>query len=71
VVVLEVFQAEKFTDMSMGQWLALTPPQIIKDTFALPDDVLKNLSKEKPIIIMGSTDLTETNFTRELIKGGT
>jgi oxalate decarboxylase/phosphoglucose isomerase-like protein (cupin superfamily) len=65
VVVLEVLQAEKFTDMSMGQWLALTPPQIIKDTLGLPDDVIAHLSKDKPIIIMGNTDLTETNFTRE------
>jgi hypothetical protein len=48
----------------MRQWISLTPNQIIKDTLNLTDKVLSKLGKDKPLIIAGSTNLTETNFTR-------
>jgi len=63
VVFLEVLQAPKFTDLSMGQWLALTPPQVVKDTLKLPDSVIANLPKYKSYIVPGNTNLTTTNFT--------
>lgn len=65
LVVLEVLQASKFTDMSVAQWIALTPNQIIKDTLNLTDDVIDNLPKDKTILKpgTGSYNLTETNFT--------
>lgn len=64
VVVLEVLQAPKFTDISMRQWISLTPNQIIKDTLNLTDEVLSTLGKDKKFVIAGSQNLTETNFTR-------
>lgn len=63
VVFLEVLQAPQFTDISMAQWLGLTPPQVVKDTLQLPDDVIANLPKFKPYIVVGNTNLTTTNFT--------
>ncbi|KAL7276935.1 hypothetical protein RUND412_000079 [Rhizina undulata] len=53
VTVLEVLQADKFTDISLGQWLALTPPQIVKDTLHLSDDSIAQLSKVKPFVVDG------------------
>ncbi|KAI5801140.1 RmlC-like cupin domain-containing protein [Geopyxis carbonaria] len=53
VVVLEVIQGKKFTDISLGQWLALTPKQIVKDTLNLDDDVIDSFSKVKPIVVNG------------------
>jgi oxalate decarboxylase family bicupin protein len=50
-------------DMSMGQWLGLTPPQIVKDTLRLPDDVIAKLPKHKQFFAPGSTNITQTNFT--------
>lgn len=64
VVVLEVLQATKFANMSMSQWLALTPNQIVKDTLNLTDQVLSRLSKTKQFVVAGDTNLTQTNFTK-------
>ncbi len=64
VVVLEVLKAPKFTDISVAQWLGLTPRQIVKDTLNLPDQVLDNLPKYKPYLISGPTNLTDTNYTK-------
>ena len=64
LVLLEVLQAPKFTDISVNQWLGLTPSQIVKDTLGLPDDVIANLPKTKPYIVQGNPDMTTTNFTR-------
>lgn len=64
VVFLEVLQAPKFTDISVRQWISLTPNQIVKDTLKLSDGVLSKLGKDKPFVVVGSTNLTETNFTQ-------
>ncbi|KAF8472844.1 RmlC-like cupin domain-containing protein [Kalaharituber pfeilii] len=53
VVVLEVLQAPRFSDISLGQWLALTPAQVVKDTLHLSDDTIRNLSKDKPLVVPG------------------
>jgi oxalate decarboxylase family bicupin protein len=58
VIVLEVLQEAKFTDISVSQWLALTPKQIVQDTLALPDETLDNLPKTKQFIKTGNTNLT-------------
>jgi oxalate decarboxylase/phosphoglucose isomerase-like protein (cupin superfamily) len=61
VVFLEVLQAPRFTDISVGQWLKLTPKQIIKDTLHLPDSLLDNLSSNKQYIVQGNTNLTSAS----------
>lgn len=58
LVFLEVLQAPKFTDISVAQWLALTPRQVVKDHLGLPDAVLDALPREKPIIQTGNKNLT-------------
>ena len=64
VVFLEILKQPKFTDISVSQWLGLTPRQVVKDTLNLPDSILDNLPKYKPYIVPGSRNLTETDFTR-------
>ena len=64
LVLLEVLQSPKFTDISVNQWLGLTPSQIVKDTLNLPDDVISSLPKTKQYIVPGNPDMTTTNFTR-------
>ncbi|MCJ1322307.1 hypothetical protein MMC15_007655 [Xylographa vitiligo] len=63
VMYLEILQAPKFTDISVAQWLGLTPPQVVKDTLHLPDAVIASLPKYKQYLVPGSTNATETNFT--------
>lgn len=44
VVMLEVLRTDRFTDISLAQWIGVTPPQIIKDTLMLPDDIIGDLT---------------------------
>ncbi|KAI5789433.1 RmlC-like cupin domain-containing protein [Pyronema domesticum] len=53
LIFLEVLKQKKFTDVSAGQWLGLTPPQVLKDTLHLSDESIAHLYKEKPLIIQG------------------
>ncbi|KAL8284550.1 hypothetical protein RB600_009115 [Gaeumannomyces tritici] len=59
VIFLEVLQAPKFSDISVSQWLALTPRQVVKDTLGfLPDAVLDKLPKDKTLIKVGNKNMT-------------
>ncbi|KAK2060036.1 oxalate decarboxylase family bicupin [Colletotrichum caudatum] len=58
VVFLEVLQAPRFSDISVAQWLALTPKQVVKDTLNLPDDVIDSLPREKEFIKLGNPNMT-------------
>jgi oxalate decarboxylase/phosphoglucose isomerase-like protein (cupin superfamily) len=58
VVFLEMLQAPRFSDISVGQWLKLTPKQIVKDTLHLPDSLLDNLSANKQYVVQGNRNLT-------------
>jgi oxalate decarboxylase/phosphoglucose isomerase-like protein (cupin superfamily) len=53
LIVLEILQAPQFTDISVAQWMGLTPKQVIKDTLQLPDHVIDCLPKTKPYILPG------------------
>lgn len=58
LVFLEVLLAPKFTDISVAQWLALTPKQTVKDHLNLPDSLLDNLPKQKTILKQGNPNMT-------------
>lgn len=63
VIYLEVLQAPKYQDISVGQWLGLTPPQIVKDTLHLPQSLIDKLPKTKQYLVPGNKNLSTTNFT--------
>ncbi|KAJ8606245.1 hypothetical protein MRB53_041117 [Persea americana] len=65
LVYLEVLQAPFYNDISVAQWLGLTPRQVVKDHLGFSDDTLDRLPKIKPYILPGNTNLTATNFTSE------
>lgn len=54
LVFLEVLQANHFHDIALGQWLALTPPQILKDTLHLSAETISKLNKEKQYVVAGT-----------------
>jgi len=58
VIFLEVLQADKFSDVSAAQWLALTPKQVVQDHLKLPEGFWENLPKEKEYIKQGPTNMT-------------
>ncbi|KAI0775274.1 oxalate decarboxylase [Trametes elegans] len=48
---LEIFNAGRVQDISLSQWLALTPPELVKAHLQLSDDTINKLSKTKPIVV--------------------
>ncbi|KAF2726243.1 oxalate decarboxylase, secreted [Polychaeton citri CBS 116435] len=65
LVYLEILQAEVYNDISVAQWLGLTPKQVVKDHLGFSDDTLSRLPKIKPYILPGNRDLTTTDFRDE------
>jgi len=51
---LELFRSPRFVDMSLNQWLALSPPRMVQATLNLDDATMAALRKDKPIIVSGS-----------------
>ncbi|KAH8100131.1 oxalate decarboxylase [Cristinia sonorae] len=48
---LEIFKTDRFQDISLNQWLALTPPELVKAHLNLDDATIAHLSKTKPVVI--------------------
>ncbi|KAI1809848.1 Bicupin, oxalate decarboxylase/oxidase [Poronia punctata] len=59
VIFLEVLLADRFSDISASQWLALTPRQVVKDTLNLSDEVLDALPRDKTLIKPGNVNMVE------------
>ncbi|AUH43874.1 oxalate decarboxylase family bicupin [Streptomyces sp. CMB-StM0423] len=45
--LLEMFQAPRFEDVSLAQWMALTPGELVRHHLNLNDKVMASLRKEK------------------------
>uniref|UniRef100_A0A0W0F2R6 Cupin type-1 domain-containing protein n=1 Tax=Moniliophthora roreri TaxID=221103 RepID=A0A0W0F2R6_MONRR len=45
------FVLDRFQDISLNQWLALTPPDLVKAHLNIDDDTISKLSKTKPIVM--------------------
>jgi hypothetical protein len=61
--ITEVLQAAIYNDISVAQWLGLTPKQVVKDHLGLSEETLDRLPQVKPYILPGDPDLSKTNFT--------
>ncbi|KAF9021028.1 oxalate decarboxylase [Hymenopellis radicata] len=48
---LEIFNTDRFQDISLNQWLALTPPELVKAHLGLDDETIAQLSKTKPTVM--------------------
>ncbi|TCD65244.1 hypothetical protein EIP91_002952 [Steccherinum ochraceum] len=44
---LEIYKGDRVQDISLSQWLALIPPELVKAHLDLPDEVIANLNKKK------------------------
>jgi oxalate decarboxylase len=48
---LELFRSDRFADVSLDRWLALTPPALVQAHLGVGDDVLRALSpRERPVV---------------------
>jgi len=53
LVFLEMFKSDHFADVSLNQWMALTPPELVKAHLNIDDATIAALSKDKPIVVGG------------------
>jgi oxalate decarboxylase len=47
---LEMFRSSYFADVSLNQWMALTPPELVQAHLNLDSQTMAVLNKEKPVI---------------------
>ncbi|KAF8595391.1 oxalate decarboxylase [Ceratobasidium sp. AG-I] len=48
---LEIFNSNIYEDISLNQWLALTPPDMVKAHLQLSDETISQLQKVKPFVV--------------------
>ncbi|KAN0126105.1 oxalate decarboxylase [Lactarius tabidus] len=48
---LEIANTDRFQDISLTQWLALTPPQLVKANLGLSNETISHLSKTKQYVV--------------------
>jgi oxalate decarboxylase len=48
---LEMFRSSYFADISLNQWMALTPPELVQAHLNLGQQTMAVLRKEKPLIV--------------------
>lgn len=46
-----MYKSDRVADISLTQWLALTPPDIVAQTLKIPLEVAENLKKEKQVLL--------------------
>ncbi|KAH8591610.1 RmlC-like cupin domain-containing protein [Bisporella sp. PMI_857] len=54
LVWIEIYRSERVADISLTQWLALTPPDIVAGVLKVDRGVVDRLKKEKQILIKAS-----------------
>lgn len=50
---VELYKSERVEDVSLTQWLALTPPDLVAATLNISRSVVDNLKKQKQILVKG------------------
>jgi oxalate decarboxylase len=48
---LEMFRSDRFVDVSLNQWMALTPPELVQAHLNLDQPTMAALRKDKPVIV--------------------
>lgn len=54
LVWIEIYKSDKVQDIPLGQWLALTPADIVASTLKIDISVARGLKKEKQVLIAGN-----------------
>ena len=69
LVFLEFFHSDHFADVSLAQWLALTPKEVVKSCLNLPDAFLNRLRKDScPVVRYKDFAFPPANGTPQNVK---
>lgn len=55
LVWIEIYKSDRVADISLAQWLALTPADTVANTLKVDIEVVKQIKKEKQLIVKGSS----------------
>jgi oxalate decarboxylase len=50
---IELYKSDRVADISLTQWLALTPSDIVANTLKIPLSVVTQLKKQKQVLVKG------------------
>lgn len=68
LIFLEIFKSDHFADISLSQWIALTPKEVVKSALNLSDDFLNNVKKEScPVVKYPNHKFPNANNTPQNI----
>ena len=56
---LEMFRIDHYADVSLNQWMALTPPELVQQHLNLDAQTLAALRKDKPVAPVGNSESSE------------
>lgn len=51
---IEIYKSDRVADISLAQWLALTPSHIAAQTLKVDEEVIRHIKKQKQILIKGT-----------------
>jgi oxalate decarboxylase len=51
LVFLEMFKSSYYQDISLGQWIAHLPPELVEAHLHLPEQVLAAIPKQKLVVV--------------------
>jgi oxalate decarboxylase/phosphoglucose isomerase-like protein (cupin superfamily) len=44
-------RSDRYQDVSLSQWLALTPPAVVKAHLNVSDETIAHMSKKKQVVV--------------------
>lgn len=69
LIFLEIFKSDHFADLSLAQWMAMTPGEVVKSILNLSDEFLSNLRKDScPIVKYPGFTFPPANGTPQNVK---
>lgn len=69
---LEIFKTSKYTDFSFSNWLALTPPAVVKAHLGFSDatiDKLQAFKTKDHQVVQGSTSMQKRDASEKMVAG--
>lgn len=54
LIWIEIYRSDRVADIPLTQWLALTPADIVAATLKIPIETVRQMKKEKQVLIKGN-----------------
>ena len=69
LIFLEVFHSNHFADLSLSQWIAMTPNEVVKSVLNLSDSFLQKVKKEScPVVKYTGFEFPSANSTPQNVR---